>query len=340
MLNPRVITHKGVRYEQNMFDYRTFLCKNTVIAGTSGTGKSYLLNDILRCLSPHVLQLKVYSGTADEDRLFPMYNYTNRSSIKKVLDVPDIKRIFDKASELTSMYNRCTDFRVLEKTCKFLLEKYPNYESSKAKEFMLRINKIDRQIEKSQRLTLEETGNYKDQLSKLYKKYITEYKKVLSKKGIQIKNAAIQRVLMFVNFNRNIVIVLNDLTDEFSQLTKQERGEFEKIFNKGRHMGITFIMLIHKWDAVGTNIRNSAQNVIFTGTELAHSFTTLQGIRGANLKTFTNAIEGVIARDRELPKEERRYSCLLYDKDMLKFSFLCADPRGKQVFVGLKFTKK
>jgi hypothetical protein len=335
-----VIVHKGIKYEQNNFDYKTFLCKNTVIAGISGTGKSYLLNDILKCLAPHVIQLKVYSGTAEEDKLFPMHKYTNRASIKKVLDVADISRIFTKASELTSKYNACTEPKMLEDTCNFLSEKYPNYETSKAREHMVKIRKLKKEITHSKKLVLEKINEYTEQLISCYKKYIIEFKKVLSRKGIQIKNTAINQVLSFVNFNRNIVIVLNDLTEEFEQLSKREKGEFNKIFNKGRHMGITFIMLIHKWDAVGTNIRNSANNVIFTGTELAYSFSSLQGLRGQTLKSFNDAIEGIIAKDRELPKEERKFNCMLFNKDLIKFYFLRADPRGKQVFVGISFTPK
>jgi hypothetical protein len=196
---------------------------------------------------------------------------------------------------------------------------------------------IDHEIKNKKKMVADDLEEYRDRLLSYMKMYLIKFAGVSRSRGIMIDDGTVKNVLTYICYNRNIGIVLNDLTDEFTQLSKKDVCEFGKIFNKGRHVGITFIMLIHKFDGIATNIRNSTNNLIFTGCELAYTYTSLHGIRGENLKSFTNAINGIIKQDRDLPKEKRNYSCLLFIRDSMGFQYLCADKRGRQVFVGMSF---
>lgn len=167
------------------------------------------------------------------------------------------------------------------------------------------------------------------------------YKLLFIKRGVAVDNETVREVLRYVQFIPYSAIVLNDLTDEYANLSNKEKGTFNAILNKGRHFGITLIMLIHTWNGFGTQVRHSAHNIIFTTSALATNYASLQKMKGVELKTFNDAVEGIISRDRALLSDERKYTCLLFDRPMMKYYFIQADPRGKQTYVGVPyFTKR
>jgi hypothetical protein len=76
-------------------------------------------------------------------------------------------------------------------------------------------------------------------------------------------------------------------------------------------------------------------------SSLAAAYASHQKIKGAELRGFNDAVEGIISRDRALPEEDRKYTCLLFDRPTMKYYYVQADPRGKQVYVGIPyFTKR
>lgn len=334
------IAYKNNKYYYNDFDPKTFLSKTTIIPGTSGSGKSFMLNSILRSISKHVSTLMVFSGTAEADKSFPMDRYTHPSLIYNTLDVDALRKAVDKAAELVGNYRRLTELSVLEATANYLDRRYSKYTTSSMKRKYIRINEKKEEFRQQEEPTKPIIDRYKDELTELYKSYVTAYKLIIIKRGIIVSNTTVCEVLRYIQFIPYSAIVLNDLTDEYANLSNKEKGVFNAILNKGRHFGITLIMLIHTWNGFGTQVRNSAHNIIFTTSAMASTYSTLQKMKGSELRMFNDAVEGIISRDRSLPADERKYTCVLFDRPMMKCYCIKADPRGKQVYVGIPYFTK
>jgi len=334
------ICYKSVRYKKNNFTPETFLGKTTIIPGVSGSGKSFMLNSILKAIAPHVSTLMVFSGTSEVDKKFPMDRYTSPGLIYNTLDIAALSRAIEKSVELTGKYRKYTSLEVLEVTARYLDKRFEKYLSTKMKARKEEIKNLTIEFANLKNPIKTTVDEYKDELVKMYIKYITGYKLIIIKKNIIIQNAAVCEVLRFIDFIPYNAIVLNDLTDEYSSMSNKEKGVFNSILNKGRHVGITLIMLIHTWNGFGTVIRNSAHNIIFTTACLAHNYGSLQKMTGAELRTFNDAIECIISKDRALPEADVKHTCLLYERTYNRYSYIQADPRGKQVYVGIPYLSK
>lgn len=338
------ILYKSTKYYRNNFEPSTFLGKTTIIPGTSGSGKSFMLNSVLRSISNHVSTLMVFSGTAVADKSFPMEKYTHQSMIYKTLDINSLKKAIDKHEELVSNYIRLTEWTILEAAANYLDRRYERFSTNQMKRLNEKILNKKEELKALKTPTKQPSkpviDKYKEEIIVMYKRYISLYKDLITRRGIIVSNATVCDVLRYIQFIPYIAIVLNDLTDEYAALTNKEKSVFNAILNKGRHFGITLIMLIHTWNGFGTQIRNSAHNIIFTTSAMASTYSTLQKMKGSELKTFNDAIECIISRDRALPEEERKHTCVLFDRPMMKCYYIQADSRGKQVYVGIPYFTK
>ena len=334
------IVYKSVKYNRNKFDPETFIGKTTIVTGVSKSGKSFILNSILRSIAPYVNTLTVFSGTAGADKAFPMTNYTDYRLIYNSINIPVLTRAINTAMSVIEKYNMYITLKMLEMSARYLDKRYGKYIKASMKKKAEQIAEITKEFKLLKSPDKNTIDSFTNELVELYKKYVTGYKLIIVKRKIIVENATVCEVLKYVNYIKDNVIVLNDLTEEYVALTNKEKGIFDSILNKGRHAGITLIMLIHTWTGFGKQMRNSPHNFIFTSTALANNYTTLQNIKGIELRNFNDAIECTIARDKALPEKERKHICLLFEREPFKFSFIQADSRGKQVYVGIQYFKK
>jgi hypothetical protein len=229
---------------------------------------------------------------------------------------------------------------VLEVTTNYLDKRYYNYSSGNMKKIKIKIDALTKKLKSLKSPIKPIVDKHTAELEDLHKKYLICYKLILIRKKVIISNPTVCEVLKFVQFIPYNAIVMNDLTEEYISLSKKEKDVFKSILNKGRHFGITLIMLIHTWNGFGTDIRNSAHNIIFTVSSLATTFAEGQKLKGAERRVFDDAIEAIITRDRALPDDQRKYTCVLFDRHQLKYSYIQADPKGKQIYVGVPYFTK
>jgi hypothetical protein len=333
-----VIILKDSKYINNEFDPTTFLARSTIIAGTTGCGKSYVLNSILDALSTKLRLLIVLSGTANIDKKFPMHKYTHPMFIHSSLDIPAVEKAINKATELMEYYQKYTEPRVVEVAANYLHHLLRRHKTVKIIEYWDQLTEFKVKFKKLVNPTKTVIDEQMDIMVELCKKIITSYKFIIICKKMKIDNPVVVEVLNYIDFNPNIGIVLNDLTDEYAALSNKEKGVFNAIFNKGRHSGVTLIMLIHTWTGFGTTLRNSAHNIVFTNADLTHSYVSAQKIKGMESRSFTNALNAIIVKDRALPEKDRKYTHILFIKDRMIFMYIQADARGKQVYVGTRFS--
>lgn len=335
-----LITFRNNKYQRNNFDPKTFLGKTTVIPGTTGSGKSFMANSILYAIAPYVSTLTVFSASAENDKSFPMNRYTHPSLIYKRLDLNILQNHLDKSEEITGRYNSYTELPILKAAAIYLDKRYPKYISRVMKLIKVKIDNLKNELKKLKDAAKPVKDKVLEEISVLYKRYLTLFKLILIKHEVFIENLEVVKVLQYVDYIIYSVILINDLTASYSALTKKERSIFDDIIDRGRHSGITLIMLIHSWSGFGTNIRNSPHNIIFTNVELANSYVSLQKLKGSDSRAFNDAIEGIISKDRALPDDQKKYNCILYDRPRSTFYFIRADPRGKQTYVGIPYFNK
>lgn len=326
-------------YRKNPFDVDVFLGRTTIVAGISNSGKSFILNSIIASLAKHIRSLLIYSGSAETDKFFPMKNYTDPRLIKTTLDIESLQQVIDTAAELTAKYREVMNPIYLEAAAAKLIRLYKRYITcmSQINTLAAAVVKIKEEFAAMPDPSKVDIENYKDKLVAKYKLILTHIKRCIVQYKIKVTDAALSLVLDCVTFNPNIAIVINDLTDEYDALSKAQKGVVNAILNKGRHCGVTLIILIHSWTGFGTTIRNSAPVIIFTGSELLVSYTTLQKIKGTELTAFKNANEAIIAQDRALPEGERQYTCVLFIRYKHLFEYVQADKKGQQVYAGKKY---
>jgi hypothetical protein len=126
--------------------------------------------------------------------------------------------------------------------------------------------------------------------------------------------------------------VFNDLGDEIASLNKKDRGILESFFNKGRHFGITIVILLQNPQQISKVARQSVSNNIFTTTDVCYQY--IDCISGGNSlkKKADDAIECIVTADeRRMAKDRQYYKILMTDGE---FQYLKADKMGEQVPVG------
>lgn len=338
------IASKKFKYRRNKFETKSFLDENIIISGPSKTGKSYLLNDILRSLASSLNLLMIFSGTAAIDPAFPMHKYTHPAFIHNKLDLPKLIQIVDTAERHMEEYRKTQDLDIISPIAEYLYletKKFRCEESQAIKKLAMRINTIKKEFNKLKDPVKNVTDQYKSQLVELYVKVILLQKRIIEAKQLPIKDEMVKLILRYIDYNPHICIVLNDLTDEYEALSKKDKVVFGVIFNRGRHACITMIMLIHNWTAIQPTTRATVRNIIFTSNEMITSFIGYQKMQGTEASKFRDAGESIIIKDRDqADKFKIKFSCPFFRKDINCFEYLQADPKGIQVYVGTSIEKK
>ena len=253
--------------EQN---YKKYLDRMTVIYGESGTGKSFILTDVLKHLNSHVGQILIISPTDRQNQTYekniapkPMIHYTITSELlndiwnrqeafaaayKRANDPGTIARLFElTASDATKANIKAIKDQLKLRTSEI---KAAELDENKARE---KIADMEAECEKVKTLIFKHTVS--QNLSKLNKCNLSEKE---------------QYTIKYLNFNPRLVLIFDDCSDQIEKFKKHP--VMKKLFFQGRWAYITTISACHSDKVLDAELKKNAFVSIFTAEKSAHAY--------------------------------------------------------------------
>lgn len=256
--------------DELVFNYKLFLDRTTVLFGESGTGKSFVIVDILKHLQPYAEQILVISPTDMQNNTYsgivpkPCIHYTltaqlledmwerqdTFAGVSKKADNPDVIRsLFSKIPSknnsmivIDSVYKKLSDYKAE------LKNEYHDDAVIEAK-----FKDMDKKC--------------KELIQMIYKKAINDNTNTLSKMNLTIDE---QFTLKYINFNPRLVLIFDDCTDLLKKF--KTHPVMQKLFYQGRHAKITALIACHTDKALDPELKKNAFVSIFTEETCAHAY--------------------------------------------------------------------
>lgn len=255
------------------FDYKRFLDRTTILYGESGTGKSFVMVDVLHQLKTYVEQIIVISPTDRQNHTYdkgivplPCIHY---SITPKLLD-----DIWERQNALAAVYTKANNVDILKK----LFDRVSN--SSYERGIIDSINRKRRDYEREINDETTDEGSAKGKIADMEteckKLIILIYKHCINKYKIPLSKLSLTKdeifTLKYLNLNPRLVIIFDDCTD----LLKKFRAHpvMQKLFYQGRWAFITALIACHTDKALDAELRKNAFVNIFTGEKSAISYFT------------------------------------------------------------------
>lgn len=253
------------------FSYKRFIDRSTILYGESGTGKSFVIVDILFQLKPHVDQIIVISPTDPQNHTYdrgivplPCIHYTITA---KLLD-----DIWERQNALSAVYTKANKAEVLES----LFERIGDNigaksviddinEKRKSYENEIHSECSDENLAKTK---ITEMGKeYEKLIILIYKHYINENRERLARMSLSNDE---KFSLKYLNLNPRLVIIFDDCTDLLKKF--KSHPVMQKLFYQGRWAFITVLIACHTDKALDPELKKNAFINIFTGEKSAHSY--------------------------------------------------------------------
>ncbi len=253
------------------FNYKYFLDRSTILYGESGTGKSFIITDILYQLQPHVDQVIVISPTDRQNHTYdkgivplPCIHYTVSAEL--------LENIWERQQALTSVYTRANNQAVIKKL-------FNRVADSKTNGI---INSIHRKLhEYKSELSAEiDEGAAAAKIADMEKEClrlitiiwrntIHEKRDILRKMNLSNEE---QYSLKYINLNPRMVLIFDDCTDLLVKFRKN--GTLQKLFYQGRWNFISSILACHTDKAFDAELKKNAFMSIYTEDTCAHAYFT------------------------------------------------------------------
>jgi energy-coupling factor transporter ATP-binding protein EcfA2 len=302
-----------------LFDkkYTYFLNKSIILYGSSGSGKSMIMRDILYILKDHIPNIIVIAPT----------NHLNKSFddiIPSQLIFPDvteelIQNIFKRQKTVVKLYNMVNDINKLENIYNKISQLSDNFIKNK---IINSYNQIKYKYEQNDELHIVEKKIKLKELEDVHKKSLIEfYKKIINRYRNQImNNTNIQnkfddiefKIIKCININPNFLLILDDCAYNANVWSKY--SEIKEIFMNGRHHKITFMISFQDDKLLDSGLRKNAFINIFTTEIVCNAFFQ----RSANNftkqeKNRLSKLSSCIFNDPKL--KDKNYKKLVYIKD-------------------------
>ena len=301
-------------YEIPLFDkdYTNYLNRSIVLYGSSASGKSMIMRDILYTLKDYIPNMCVICPTNNLNRSYNDIIPTQLIYSEVTEDL--IKKIFNRQKVAVKMYNMTNDLDKLKEIYSKLYEK----NNIRLMTIMEGYNIIKNKFKSNHNIHISEKKIKLQELDEEHNKnLIIFYKEVITKnKSIIDKNNKLDeieiRIVNYININPNFLIIIDDAAVSASVWSKYQ--EVKELFFNGRHHKITFMISFQDDKLLESSLRKNAFINIFT-TQItcnsffertANNFTKSEKVKMAKLSNF-------IFNDEKL--KNKNYKKLIYIKD-------------------------
>jgi hypothetical protein len=248
--------------ELNM-DSHYFLDRSTILFGESGTGKSFLITDILFQLKPFVEQIIVFSPTDRSNHTYdrgivplPCIHYTISAQV--------LEDLWERQEMITSVYTIANKPETLDK----LFKRIPNRSLESAA-----INAVNAKLAEFKKST-DDSAKVTEMATKCGKLV-----SMIMRRAIKTNATALLKMqlsddekfsLKYFNLNPRMVVIFDDCTDLLNRIKKHP--VIQKFFYQGRHASLTIIIACHTDKALDPELKKNAFVSIFTEERCAVTY--------------------------------------------------------------------
>jgi len=245
-------------------NHSKFVDQSTVIYGPSGTGKSFIIIDILHTIRDYVDSCIIISPMDRQNHTYddiiptPLIHYNLSDEL--------LRNIWERQSALANVYTRATDIKIINS----LFNRISKRNMELANE---QIKKINDAYDNFALTTIDE--KLKIKVKKECESFILKIKHhfiEISKKELQqIQLSEEEKYsLLYHNINPRLVLIFDDCTPD---LNKHKNNEtLQKIFYQGRWAFITTIFALHTDKALSPEVKKNTFVTIFTSEQTANSY--------------------------------------------------------------------
>jgi hypothetical protein len=250
--------------------YKHYLNKTTIVYGRTGSGKSVIIEEIMKMCQAFVPSIFVVAPTNSSNNA-----YTNKvpvQFIKKELDVDFLEKLLERQKNSANAYNNANNLEILKSLFNRISDDISqSLEASivqKARDAVLYIDTADLAFasKKNQKVQINEERD--NMLRKLYKTTIRFNKVELEQRKDldKLEYGAIE----FLDFNPNVILILDDCASKFKKMYKKSSA-IKEIFYEGRHYFFTTIISSQDDKEIDSELRKNTSVSIFTTAQSATS---------------------------------------------------------------------
>jgi hypothetical protein len=251
-------------------NYKPFLDRSTIIYGESGTGKSFVIKDILHQLHPYVGQALIIAPTDKQNNtysggLIPM-PFIHYEITSELLDT-----MWERQNALAAVYKRANNKQNIESLVNKLpqkdrIESVISAAQSKLQSYIKEVKQQYTDEEANTKIT-DMTADF-DRLKELVIKHsIDEAKGYLM--GLNLTTEE-KYTLEYHNLNPRLVLIFDDCTDLLKKF--KSHPVIQKLFYQGRWANITIIIACHTDKVLETEYKKNAFVTIFTEDGCARAY--------------------------------------------------------------------
>jgi hypothetical protein len=265
-----IILQDNTRLKWFIKSHLNYLNKTTIIYGRTNSGKSTIIEEIMYLCKDYIPTVFVIAPTNASNNA-----YTNKipdQLIKKEIEVEWLEKLLKRQKNSAGAYIKANKIELLKQIFDKISDtRMNNIEKSiikRAHESIIYIDKSDMEFihKKSQRTQILKQRDI--MLRKLYKNCIRIHKVQLENDDSLTKTE--KCVLSFLDFNPNVLLILDDCASKFKQLYKKSTA-IKEIFYEGRHYFFTTIISSQDDKEIDSELRKNTSVSIFTTAQAATS---------------------------------------------------------------------
>lgn len=250
--------------------HKHYLNKTTIIYGRTNSGKSTIIEEIMMLCKEYVPTVFVIAPTnssnnAYTDKIPPQF-------ILKELDIEWLDKLLirqknsagafinaNKIDVLKNLFDKCADTTIRDVEASIL---------NKADASIIFIDESSMEFAQKKNQKAQVLEERDAMLRKLYKTTI-RYNKIKMEQDDTL-NVQEKAALVFLDFNPNIMLILDDCASTFKKLYKKSTA-IKEIFYEGRHYFFTTIISSQDDKEIDSELRKNTTISIFTTAQAATS---------------------------------------------------------------------
>lgn len=316
--NSSLVTDDGIEVPMFEKNHKSFLNKSIILYGSSGSGKSMIMRDILYILKDYIPNVVVIAPTNN-------LNHSYDGIIPSQLifsEVTDdlIKNIFNRQKGVVNIYNMINNITKLENIYLKIAKHDDNIIKTKIENGYMNIKgKYDQNNSihiSEKKIKLQELDSlHKEKMKEFYKKVINKYRNIINSNNSYYKNIFDDielKIINFININPAMLLIIDDAAVSANIWCKYQ--EIKELFMNGRHWKMTFMISFQDDKLLDSSLRKNAFINIFTTETIcnayfnrtANNFTPQEKKRMAKIANF-------IFNDPKL--KEKNYKKMIHIKD-------------------------
>jgi hypothetical protein len=251
-------------------DYKRFLGKTTIIYGSTRSGKSTIIDEIMFLCKEYITSIFVICNSTVTISASTYYQKVPNNCIKNDVSIEWLEKFLEIQKGRTALYDTANGMKTLKSVFDKLplssdkdLERRINEFTNKSKISIENNTKIDSNQKK---LNIQELDKEKENhLRKLYKSAIRKNRCIIEKDHVLTDDESI--CIKFLDFNPNMMLIIDDCAANIKKWIKSSTVIKELMYN-GSHYHFTQVITAQDDKEIDSEIRKNALISIFT-TDIA-----------------------------------------------------------------------